>query len=115
MRDVDFRHTEEQQAWMDTLHTFMEREVGREYTREHDASREFPDEAYAKIAKNGWRGLLGPEALGGLEADPVFYAIFCEAMAKYSLDTAAAVMTSMFTATNIVHHGSPEQQAEHLP
>jgi alkylation response protein AidB-like acyl-CoA dehydrogenase len=112
---MDFRHTEEQQAWKDMLHGFMEKEVGREYTREHDENREFPDEAYQKIADNGWLGLLIPEEDGGLAADPVFYAIFCEAMAKFSLDTAACVMTSMFTATNIVHHGTPEQKAEHLP
>lgn len=112
---MDFRHTEEQQAWKDMLHGFMEKDVGREYTREHDESREFPDEAYKKIADNGWLGLLVPEADGGLEADPVFYAIFCEAMAKFSLDTAACVMTSMFTATNIVRHGTQEQKAEHLP
>ena len=43
------------------------------------------------------------------------YAIFCEAIAKYSLDTAACVMTSMFTATNIVHNGTDEQREEYLP
>jgi alkylation response protein AidB-like acyl-CoA dehydrogenase len=112
---MDFRHTEEQQAWKEMLHGFMEKEVGREYTREHDENREFPDEAYQKVADNGWLGLLIPEEDGGLAADPVFYAIFCEAMAKFSLDTAACVMTSMFTATNIVHHGTSEQKAEHLP
>jgi alkylation response protein AidB-like acyl-CoA dehydrogenase len=112
---MDFRHTDEQQVWKDMLHQFMEREVGREYTRAHDESREFPDEAYKKIADNGWLGLLVPEELGGLAADPVMYAIFCEAMAKFSLDTAACVMTSMFTATNIVAHGTAEQQKEYLP
>jgi alkylation response protein AidB-like acyl-CoA dehydrogenase len=93
----------------------MEHEVGREYTRAHDESREFPDEAYRKIADQGWLGLLVPEELGGIEADPVMYAIFCEAIAKYSLDTAACVMTSMFTATNISHHGSDEQRQTYLP
>lgn len=112
---MDFRHTDEQQAWKDMLHSFMEKEVGREYTREHDESRQFPDEAYKKIADQGWLGLLAPEELGGLAADPVFYAIFCEAMAKFSLDTAACVMTSMFTASNIVRHGTEAQKAEHLP
>lgn len=89
---MDFRLTDEQQLWKDTLHAFMEKEVGREYTREHDASREFPEEAYRKIAERGWLGLLVPEELGGLDADPVMYAIFCEAMAMYSLDFAACVM-----------------------
>lgn len=111
---MDFRHTPEQQAWKDTLDTFMEKEVGREYTRKHDTNREFPEELFQKLARNGWLGLLVPEEHGGLGADPVMFAIFCEAIAKYSLDTAAAIMTSMFTATNIAHNGSEEQKREHL-
>lgn len=112
---MDFRLTDEQQLWKDTLHQFMEKEVGREYTRKHDQDREFPEEAYRKIAERGWLGLLVPEELGGLSADPVMYAIFCEAMAVYSLDFAAAVMTSMFTATNIAHHGTEAQKEKYLP
>jgi alkylation response protein AidB-like acyl-CoA dehydrogenase len=112
---MDFRFTDEQQLWADTLNDFMEREVGREYTRKHDESRKFPDEAYQKIADNGWLGLLIPEEYGGLDADPVMYAIFCEAVAKFSLDFAAAVMTSMFTATNIAHHGTAAQREKYLP
>ncbi|MGQ0623293.1 MAG: acyl-CoA dehydrogenase family protein, partial [Sporichthyaceae bacterium] len=112
---MDFRHTDEQQEWKDTLHRFMEREVGREYTREHDEARKFPDEVYAKAAANGWLGMLVPEDLGGVAADPVMFAIFCEAIAKFSLDTSACLMTSMFTISNIVHHGTPEQQKEHIP
>jgi alkylation response protein AidB-like acyl-CoA dehydrogenase len=112
---MDFSFTEEQKLWHDTLHAFMENEVGREYTRKHDEAREFPRELYQKIADNGWLGLLLPEEEGGLSADPVMYAIFCEAMAKFSLDTAACVMTPMFTATNISHHGTPEQKERYLP
>ena len=112
---MDFRFDDEQQLWHDTVHSFMEKEVGVEYTRKHDEAREFPNEAYKKIADRGWLGLLIPEEYGGLAADPVMYAIFCEAIAKYSLDFAAAVMTSMFTATNVAHHGSDEQREKYLP
>ncbi|MGH8999246.1 MAG: acyl-CoA dehydrogenase family protein [Acidimicrobiia bacterium] len=112
---MDFRFTDEQQLWYDTLQTFMDKEVGRDYTRVHDESREFPYEAYKKIAENGWLGILIPEDYGGMAADPVMFAIFCESMAKFSLDTAACVMTGMFTATNISNHGTPEQKAEYLP
>ena len=112
---MDFRFTDEQRMWRDTVHSFMEKEVGREYTREHDASREFPWEVYRKMADLGWLGLLLPESDGGSAADPVMFAIFCEAIAKYSLDTAACIMTSMFTATNISSHGTPEQKAKYLP
>jgi alkylation response protein AidB-like acyl-CoA dehydrogenase len=57
---------------------------------------------------------LVPEAQGGLETDPIMFAIFCEAIGKYSLDTAACIMTSMFTATNISRHGTKEQQQRYL-
>ena len=106
---------EEQQMWRDTLNTFMEKEVGREYTRDHDASRDFPWEVYAKMGKLGWLGLLLPEEDGGVAADPIMFAIFCEAIAKYSLDTAACIMTSVFTATNISVHGTAAQKAKYLP
>jgi len=112
---MDFRFTDEQQLWYDTLQGFMDKEVGRSYTREHDENREFPYEAYKKIADHGWLGILIPEEYGGMAADAVMFAIFCESMAKFSLDTAACVMTGMFTATNICNHGTPEQKAKYLP
>jgi len=112
---MDFQFTEEQRLWRDTLNAFMEKEVGREYTRAHDASREFPWEVYRKMGQQGWLGLLLPEADGGADADPIMFAIFCEAIAKYSLDTAACIMTSMFTATNISAHGTPAQKEKYLP
>ena len=112
---MDLRFNDEQRIWHDSLHSFMEKEVGREYTREHDASREFPWEVYKKMAAQGWLGLLLPEEDGGAAADPVMFAIFCEAIGKYSLDTAACIMTSMFTATNFSAYGTPEQKQKFLP
>ena len=112
---MNFEFTDEQRLWHDTLHGFMETEVGRDYTREHDANREFPIEAYKKMAAQGWLGLLVPHELGGSAADPIMFAIFCEAIAKFSLDTAACIMTSMFTAVNICSHGSEEQKQRHIP
>ena len=112
---MDFRFNHEQQLWHDTLHRFMEQEVGRVYTRKHDESREWPDEAYRKFATQGWLGLLLPEEDGGAGVDAVMYAIFCEAIGKFSLDFAACLMTSMFTATNISTFGSPQQKARYLP
>jgi alkylation response protein AidB-like acyl-CoA dehydrogenase len=112
---MDFKYTDEQAHWHETVHRFMDNEVGREYTREHDESRQFPEEAYRKLADLGWLGILIPEKFGGLEADPIMYAIFIEAIGKFSLDTAACVMTSMFTVNNVVHNGNDEQREEYVP
>lgn len=111
---MDFAFTDEQQMWSDVVNDFMEKEVGREYTRQHDQDREFPEEVYQKMARLGWLGLLVPEEQGGMETDPIMFAIFCEAIGKYSLDTAACIMTSMFTATNISKHGTAEQKERYL-
>lgn len=111
---MDFRFDDEQRLWYDTTQSFMEKEVGREYTRKHDADREFPEEVFQKMAKMGWLGLLVEEEQGGVGADPVMFAIFCEAIGKFSLDTAACIMTSMFTATNISRHGTPAQKERYL-
>jgi alkylation response protein AidB-like acyl-CoA dehydrogenase len=111
---MDFQFTHEQRLWGDTVHAFMDKEVGREYTREHDASREFPEEVFKKMARQGWLGLLVDEQDGGSAADPIMFALFCEAIGKFSLDTAACIMTSMFTATNISRHGTAEQKKRYL-
>jgi alkylation response protein AidB-like acyl-CoA dehydrogenase len=75
---MDFEFSNEQRMWHDVVHDFMEKEVGRKYTREHDQNREFPEEIYRKMADLGWLGLLIPESDGGQDADPVMFAIFCD-------------------------------------
>lgn len=112
---MDFRFTHEQQMWRDTLDRFMEKEVGREYIREKEAARAFPEEAYRKVAKQGWLGLLVPEELGGLELDPVMYAIFVETISKFSLDFTACFITSMFTLQNIATNGTSDQKEKYVP
>ena len=57
-------------------HSFMEKEVGRDYPREHDQSREFPEELYQKAAAMGWLGLLIPEELGKMMADSLLSGLF---------------------------------------
>jgi alkylation response protein AidB-like acyl-CoA dehydrogenase len=111
---MDFRFNDEQRMWNDTVQDFMVRDVGQDYTLEHDLSREFPEDVYRKMADLGWLGLLVPEEQGGMATDPIMFAIFCEAIGKYSLDTAACIMTSMFTVTNICRHGTPEQKERYV-
>ena len=50
---MDFQFNEEQRMWHNTMHTFMDKEVGREYTRAHDASRELTWEIYQKMGGHG--------------------------------------------------------------
>ncbi len=102
--------TEDQLAWRTSCFRFMEREITREYIREHDMGREYYFEGYDKIVKEGWHTLLMPEELGGSAAGPMEYAVMCEAGARYGYDFVAAVVgTPSFTAQNLVKYGTPDQ------
>lgn len=106
--------TEEQSAWRDTVQRVMDREIGREYVRHCDMEREYPYEAYAKIAKLGWLRLLIPEAHGGDGGTIFDYALMCEGLARYGFDFATAFMVSTFTAMNIVKFGTAQQREQYL-
>lgn len=111
---MDFLN-EEQIAWRDTVARVMEREVSCEYVRKCDMERQYPYEAYEKIARLGWLRLLIPEDQGGDGGTIFDYALMCEGLARYGFDFATAFMVSTFTAMNIVKYGSPAQREQYLP
>jgi len=107
--------TPEQQAWHDTCHRFMDAEITREYIRKCDMEREYYYDAYEKIAKQGWLGLMMAEEHGGIGGDAMDWTLFFEAMGKYSNDFSAATLgVSMYTAHNLIHYGTPEQRKRFL-
>ncbi|MGV3572366.1 MAG: acyl-CoA dehydrogenase family protein [Ramlibacter sp.] len=107
--------TEEQQLWKDTVDRVMLEEITREYVRECDINRNYPYEAYEKVAKMGWLRLLVPEENGGDGGSIFDYALMCEGLARYGFDFATAFMVSTFTAMNICKFGTREQQEQYLP
>lgn len=114
MKFSDFL-TEEQQAWRETCHRFVDRQITREYIRRCDMDREYYYEGYEKVAREGWLGLMVPEQYGGIGGTGMEWAIFFEAMGKYGADFSSATLgVSMFTAQNLIHHGTPEQRKSFL-
>jgi len=106
--------TEEQALWQETVARVMEKEITREYVRQCDIDRQYPYEAYEKIARLGWLRLLIPEEQGGDGGTIFDYALMCEGLARYGFDFATAFMVSTFTAMNIVKYGTPEQREKYL-
>lgn len=104
----------EQRAWHETVDRFMDKEVTREYIREHDMERAYPYEAYEKIAKEGWLRLLIHENHGGYGGDIFDYALMCEGLGKFGFDFATSVLVPTFTAMNIVKFGSDAQKEAYL-
>lgn len=105
---------ESQAAWLETVNDFMDREVTVEYVRNCDVERRYPYEAYEKIAKQGWLGILIPEEFGGAGGDIFDYSLMAEGLGKFGFDFACSVLVPTFTAMNIVKYGTPEQQARYV-
>lgn len=105
---------ESQAAWLETVNDFMDREVTVEYVRNCDVERRYPYEAYEKIAKQGWLGILIPEEFGGAGGDIFDYSLMAEGLGKYGFDFACSVLVPTFTAMNIVKYGTPEQRARYV-
>jgi len=106
--------TPEQEMWRETVNRFVDEEIGREYIRKCDTDRAYPYEAYDKVAKAGWLGILFSEENGGLGGDIMDYALMCEGLAKYGFDFATSLMVATFTAMNIEKFGSDEQKEQYI-
>jgi acyl-CoA dehydrogenase len=111
---VDFLDADLQQ-WRAACHRFMDREITREYVRECDMERRYYTEGYAKLAKAGYLGVLVPESYGGMGGTNLAYALLCEALGKFGVDFAIAVSVSTFSAMNLMHYGTEQHIAAHIP
>jgi alkylation response protein AidB-like acyl-CoA dehydrogenase len=113
---VKFFFTEDQEMWHSTIDDFMEKEIGREYVRKCDMERHYPYEAWDKVVKQGWIAPTLPEKYGGMGGDIMIYAIYIDALSKYSYDFgAAAFALPIFTADTIMQHATEEQKERYLP
>ncbi|MGH3556092.1 MAG: acyl-CoA dehydrogenase family protein [Mycobacterium sp.] len=105
---------ESQVEWLDVVNKFMDNEITIEYVRKCDSERAYPYEAYEKIAKQGWLGILIPEEEGGSGGDIFDYSLMAEGLGKFGFDFACSVIVPTFTAINIIKHGSEEQKARYV-
>ncbi|MCC6198491.1 MAG: acyl-CoA/acyl-ACP dehydrogenase [Burkholderiales bacterium] len=105
---------ESQAMWLDTVNRFMDNEITVEYVRKCDMAREYPYEAYEKIAREGWLGILIPEEDGGAGGDIFDYSLMAEGLGKYGFDFACSVLVPTFTAMNIIKFGTDEQKRKYV-
>ncbi|MBY4708092.1 acyl-CoA/acyl-ACP dehydrogenase [Ralstonia insidiosa] len=92
----------------------MDNEITVEYIRKCDQNRDYPYEAYDKIAKQGWLGLLFSEEEGGAGGDIFDYTLMAEGLGKYGFDFAAAILVPTFTAMNIAKYGTQAQRDKYI-
>lgn len=82
---------------------------------ELDRSGGFPADSLQQAADNGLLAINVPEALGGVEAGPVAYALAVIELARACASTTVALTVSNMVAEVVTSFGNPDQRTEHVP
>jgi alkylation response protein AidB-like acyl-CoA dehydrogenase len=113
---VDFELTAEQQMFRDTVRTFCDREIDRDYVRSCDREHRPPTEAFKAIAAQGWLGVNIAEEHGGLGAGATEVAILLEEVGRTFLDLAFWIFRVVtWGGFAIGRDGTDEQKRRFLP
>src|SRR5262245_42342483 len=112
---MDFGFNEEQELLRSTARKFLENECSSEFVRQRMGEPAgVTDEFWAKVAEQGWLGLVYPEEYGGSGLGFVDLTVLMEEMGR-------AVMPGPFISTillgglTILEAGSAAQRAAWLP
>ena len=112
---MDFRHTEEQEAFRHVVREFAEAEIGpcaEGWDRDHT----FPVEVVHKMGDLGLFGLVAPAEYGGAEADFTTLCIAIEELGRVDQSIGITLSAGVGLGINpILTFGSSEQKARFLP
>jgi len=98
----------------DAVADFVRKHCSREYARHCDMKREYPYEAYAKMAEQGWFGLTLPEEEGGMGVDLLFRVILQEELARNAFDLGAVYGLTVWGIDVLRLFGSDLQKRRYI-
>ena len=107
--------TDEHMMFKDSVDRFVEKHCSREYARDLDIKRDYPFEAYARMAEQGWFGLCVPEDEGGMGADVIYRAILQEGLSRYAFDLGAVYGLTCWGIDALLRYGTSEQRKKYIP
>lgn len=103
-----------QQMVVDTARQFAARVLAPR-AAQLDIDGGFPRASLAEAAELGLLGINVPEALGGVEAGAVAYALAVIELARACASTTVAMTVSNMVAEVVTKFGTPAQREEHVP
>lgn len=107
--------SEEEIAFRDSVRQFTERRIAPHATR-WDLEERYPRELFQEAAALGWLGLGFPEEYGGSGGGATLFALLCAELTRGSAAIALGLYVhTALAASAILHLGTPEQKARHLP
>ncbi|WP_433036255.1 acyl-CoA dehydrogenase family protein [Actinomycetospora sp. CA-053990] len=111
---MDFRLSDEQRLFRDTLRSFVDREIVP-VARDWEHEGRYPTEIVEGMRGLGLFGLAVPEAYGGLEADTVSFALTFEEISRGWMGIAGILGSHSVSCWMIARHGTEEQKQRYLP
>ena len=111
---MDFALNQDQQDFRAALRSFVDKEV-IPVAREWEQSGRYPTEIVAGMAELGLFGITIPEEYGGLDLDPVSFALVFEELARGWMGIAGILGSHSLSCRMIAMHGTEEQKQRFLP
>jgi alkylation response protein AidB-like acyl-CoA dehydrogenase len=112
---MDFDFTEEQQLLRESVRKLMQKHAPRDYVRQHDRERSYPEELFRAWVEAGLLALPFPERYGGAGGSVMDMVIVAEEIARVSADLVMAYTGNLFCGLNLVRMASEEQKRYWLP
>ena len=109
-----FQLDEDQTEFRALLRSFVDREV-IPVAREWEQAGRYPTEIVAGMAAMGLFGITVPEEYGGLDLDPVSFALVFEELARGWMGVAGILGSHSLACRMIAMHGTDEQKQAFLP
>ncbi|WP_326554355.1 acyl-CoA dehydrogenase family protein [Micromonospora sp. NBC_01813] len=111
---MDFSLTEEQREFQQLLRSFVDREI-IPVAREWEQTGRYPTEIVKGMADMGLFGVTVPESYGGLDLDPVSFALVFEEISRGWMGIAGILGSHSLACRMIAMHGTEEQKQAYLP
>ena len=111
---MKFELDEDQREFRALLRSFVDKEV-IPVAREWEQAGRYPTEIVEGMAAMGLFGITVPEEYGGLDLDPVSFALVFEELARGWMGVAGILGSHSLACRMIAMHGTEEQKQRYLP
>jgi alkylation response protein AidB-like acyl-CoA dehydrogenase len=111
---MDFELNGDQKEFQNVMRDFVNKEINP-VAMELEKSGEYPTKIVQGLKDLGLFGMTVPEEYGGLDLDPVSFAIVFEELARGWVGIAGILGSHSLACHLIAKNGTPEQKQKYLP
>ena len=113
---MNFGLSSDQQAMRDHVRALLDDVCTMDYAAKCDETRTPPREAFDALARNGWLGLIAPEAYGGAGGTPTDLALLLEETGNHFEELGLWLFRNFtYGCYAVLKHGTEEQKQDIVP